>query len=315
VPTLGSTGIEVFPLALGTNTFRWTASDADASKILDDFTAAGGNLVDTADAYSFWVPGSTGGDAETVIGNWLQATGRRQDIILATKVSGLPSRQGLSPGNIRAALGESLARLKTDYVDVYFAHYDDLATPIEDTIRTFAELQASGKFRHVGLSNYTAERIREWLDTAARLGVPAPAVLQPMYNLVARGGFEKNILPIVQANDLGVMPYLGLAAGFLTGKYRAADDAATSQRGQMVEGYLNETGFAALAELDAVAAEAGAPPATVALAWLRVQPGVTAPIASASSPEQLPALLASVSLELSPKQLDRLADATAAFAA
>lgn len=315
MPVLGSTGLEVFPLALGTNTFRWTATEEDSRQILDDFVAAGGNFIDTADAYSIWIPGSTGGDAESVIGQWLAARGRREDVIIATKVSGLPARQGLKADNIRAALDDSLARLQTDYVDVYFAHYDDLDTPLEETVAAFDELLKAGKIRHIGLSNYTADRVQEWIDTAARLGATSPAVLQPLYNLVARKDFENTLRPIAEKYNLGVVPYLGLAAGFLTGKYHSAADAEGTQRGQMIGGYLNETGFAALAELEAVAAEVGVSPATAALAWLRAQPSIVAPIASASSSVQLPALLASASLELSAAQLDRLSAATLAFAA
>ncbi|GAA5040581.1 aryl-alcohol dehydrogenase (NADP+) [Thermocatellispora tengchongensis] len=315
MPVLGSSGLEVFPLALGTNTFRWTASAEESHRILDAFVAGGGTFIDTADVYSVWAPGSTGGDAETVIGEWLAAGADRDKVVIATKVSAHPALPGLKPGTIATAIEQSLKRLQTDYVDVYYAHIDDPDTPLEESVAAFDDLVRRGLVRHVGLSNYTAERAQAWIDVARACGAALPVSLQPHYNLLHRTDFERRLRPVAERNDLGVVPYYGLASGFLTGKYRSAADAAGTRRGATIGDYLTEAGFAAVSELRAVAAELSVAPATVALAWLRVQPTVVAPIASVSAAEQLDALLASATLDLSPGQLDRLTAASDAFAA
>ncbi|MEU0469782.1 aldo/keto reductase [Amycolatopsis sp. NPDC006131] len=310
MPVLGSSGLDVFPLALGTNTFRWTASTAESHRILDAFTDRGGNFIDTADVYSVWAPGNSGGEAESVIGEWLAAGADRERVIIATKVSGHPAHPGLSADNITAGAERSLKRLRTDHLDVYYAHVDDPATPLEETVAAFDRLVQRGLVRHVALSNYSAERVQEWVDVAEDLGAAPPVSLQPHYNLLTRTAFERDLRPVVERNNLGVVPYYGLASGFLTGKYRSAADAAGTARGALIGDYLTDAGFAVVRELDAVASELDAAPATVALAWLRAQPTVVAPIASVSAAGQLDALLASATLDLSPEQHKRLTTAS-----
>ncbi|AQZ60628.1 putative oxidoreductase [[Actinomadura] parvosata subsp. kistnae] len=315
MPVLGSSGLPIFPLALGTNTFRWTASAEESHRILDAFVAGGGTFLDTADVYSIWAPGSSGGDAETVIGEWLAAGADRDKVTIATKVSSHPAYPGLKAGNVAAAIEQSLKRLRTDYVDVYYAHADDPGTPLEETVAAFDDLVRRGLVRHVGLSNYDAARVQEWIDIARATGAALPVTLQPHYNLLHRADFERRLRPVAERNDLGVVPYQGLAGGFLTGKYLSAADAQDAQRGPMLGGYLTEPGFAVARELRAVADELGTSPATVALAWLRAQPTVVAPIASVSTAGQLDALLASATLDLSPDQLARLTAASDRYAA
>jgi len=312
---LGSSGLDVFPLALGTNTFGWTAPAEESFRILDAFVDGGGNLVDTADVYSVWVPGNGGGVSETVIGDWLASRGQRDRVMLSTKVAGLPTRKGLAPENVAAAAEDSLRRLRTDYIDVYYAHYDDPDTPLHDSIGAFAELVSRGVVRHVGLSNFTAERIEEWIGVASRdFPAAVPVTLQPHYNLVARTPYETAFAPLAARHNLGVVPYFGLAGGFLTGKYRSAGDAEGAARSQMVTPYLNDQGFAVVAALSDIAEETGSEPATVALAWLREQPDVVAPLASASRVEQLPTLLQAAKLTLTREQLDTLGQVSQPFA-
>jgi len=308
---LGSSDLDVFPLGLGGNTFGWT-SDRDTSfAVLDAYVAAGGNFVDTADSYSAWVPGHAGGESETIIGEWTAARGNRDSVIIATKVSRHPKFRGLAHGNVLAAADASLARLRTDYIDLYYVHYDDPDRPVADIAGTFSELQRAGKIRHVGLSNFTAPRLREWLAVAAAEGFAPPVALQPHYNLVERTAYEASLAPVAAEFGLGVLPYYALASGFLAGKYRSAADHAGAARQPGATRYLTPTGRAVLAALDAVAADRGVEPATVALAWLRTRPQVAAPLASARTVDQLPALLASASLDLAADEIEALDKASA----
>jgi aryl-alcohol dehydrogenase-like predicted oxidoreductase len=308
---LGSSDLDVFPLGLGGNTFGWT-SDMDTSfAVLDAYVAGGGNFIDTADSYSAWVPGHAGGESEAIIGEWTAARGNRDSMIIATKVSRHPKFRGLSRGNVLAAADASLARLRTDHIDLYYVHYDDPDVPVAEVAGTFSELQRAGKIRHVGLSNYTAPRLREWLAVAAAEGFASPVALQPHYNLVERTAYEASLAPVAAEFGLGVLPYYALASGFLAGKYRSAADHAGAARQPGATRYLTPTGRAVLAALDAVAADRGVEPATVALAWLRTRPQVAAPLASARTVDQLPALLASASLDLAADEIEALDKASA----
>lgn len=298
--------LDVFPLALGGNTFGWTSDEGDSRDVLDAFVAGGGNFIDTADGYSAWVPGNSGGESETIIGGWLAARKNRDRVVIGTKVSQHPEFRGLSAANIAAAADASLGRLGTDHIDLYYAHFDDASTPLAETVGAFDSLVKAGKIRWVGVSNYSADRIRSWFEIARSEGYALPVALQPHYNLVHRGAYEREIAPIAAAEELAVVPYYGLASGFLTGKYKTADDLAGSARGRGAGAYLNDGGLGVVKVLEDVAAAHGVTAATVALAWLRGRPAVVAPIASARTPEQLPALLASATLELT-------ADETAAL--
>ncbi len=304
--TLGSSGIEVFPLNLGGNVFGWTSDEATSHRVLDAFTGAGGNFIDTADGYSAWVPGNSGGESETIIGRWLAARGNRDRVVVATKVSQHPQFRGLAAANVAAAADASLARLGTDYIDLYYAHYDDESTPLEETAGAFDALVKAGKVRAVGVSNYTAGRIREWFEVARRNNFVLPVAVQPHYNLVARKAYEGNIAPVAAEEGLAVLPYYALASGFLTGKYRTTEDLARGPRGGGAKTYLNEDGLAVIKVLTDIAAGHDVEPASVALAWLRSRPQVAAPIASARTVEQLPALLASATLELTADEITAL---------
>lgn len=307
------TNIDVFPLNLGGNTFGWT-SDRDASfAVLDAFVAAGGNFIDSADLYSVWADGHTGGESEKVLGEWMRARGNRADVVIATKVGGLPTRPGLSKENVEAALDESLARLQTDYIDLYYAHYDDENVSIEDQVRTGHALVESGRVRHLALSNHSPERAREFFETARRLGLTQPVALQPQYNLIHRKQFEQEYAPLAAEFDVAVFPYFALASGFLTGKYRTAADFEGKAREGFASGHLTDEGLAVVDALVEIAEKRGVEPATVALAWLLAK-GVTAPIASARTPEQLPALVAAVDLDLDDDDVARLDAASAPFA-
>ena len=307
---LGDSGIEVFPLSLGGNVFGWTAGKQTSFDVLDGYVAAGGDFIDTADSYSAWVPGNHGGESETIIGEWLSRRSRRDDVVIATKVSRHPEFTGLAPDTVRRAARASLERLRTDRIDLYYAHFDDDAVPLEDIARVFSELVDEGLVRAIGVSNFSAERVAEWLRIAGEEGLHAPVALQPHYNLVERG-IEADLLPLAREAGLAVVPYSALASGFLTGKYR---DGSTPEgpRADGASRYLDGRGRRVLAALDAAAEAHGAEVATVALAWLRSQPGVVAPIASARVMEQLPALIASASLELSAEELATLDEASRA---
>ncbi|MFC4167770.1 aldo/keto reductase [Teichococcus aestuarii] len=306
---LGRSGLRVSPLCLGGNVFGWTANEADSFRLLDRFVEAGGNFIDTADVYSVWAPGHQGGESERVIGNWLaQGGGRREKVVIATKVGMelAPDRKGLAAAYIRRAVEDSLRRLRVERIDLYQAHKDDPETPLEETLGAFAELIREGKVRAIGASNHEAPRLREALETSARLGLPRYESLQPHYNLAERMRYEAALEAVCQEEGLGVIPYFSLAAGFLTGKYRSEADLGQSPRGQGVAKYLDERGLGILAALDAVAARHGATPARVALAWMMARPGITAPIASATKPEQLEELLAATALRLDQEDMEHL---------
>jgi aryl-alcohol dehydrogenase-like predicted oxidoreductase len=302
---LGRTDTEIYPLVLGTNTFGWNTGESEAHAVLDAFTAAGGDLIDTADSYSAWAPGNAGGESETVIGTWL-AKHRDTRAMVATKVSQHPEFKGLSPANVRSAAEASLKRLGVEAIDLYYAHFDDPDTPLEETVAAFDELVAEGKVRHIGVSNYSAERLREWLDVTERIGAARPVALQPKYSLVSRGTFEPGLRDIAVAEDLSGLPYHVLASGFLTGKYRTEADLEQSVRGGSAAKHLNPSGLAIVDRLDQIARGRGVAIATVALAWARSRPGVAAPVAGARTVDQLAPLLASAELELSADEADEL---------
>lgn len=310
---LGSTDLKITPLVLGGNVFGWTADKAASFAVLDAFVAGGGVLVDTADVYSAWVPGHRGGESETVIGEWLQQSGKRDQVLIATKVGMLPGEGGekLAPARIAAACDASLRRLGTDRIDVYFAHRDDDEAAQEDYLAAFGKLVDAGKVRVVGASNFTAARLKSAVDLAKGGELPRLPVLQPEYNLVSRHKFEGELQDYCVSENIGAVPYYGLASGFLTGKYRSEADLGKSVRGSRMKELLTGKGAAVLAALDQVAAETGATLAQIALAWLAAQPGVTAPIASATSASQLEELLPAMTLELSEDQLARLTNAGA----
>jgi aryl-alcohol dehydrogenase-like predicted oxidoreductase len=307
--TIGTSELSVYPLSLGGNVFGWTADRDTSFDVLDGYTAAGGNFVDTADGYSAWVPGNTGGDSERIIGEWFDARGNRDDIVLATKVSQHPDFKGLAADNILRAADASLERLRTDHIDLYYAHFDDTSVPLAETVAALSSLVDAGKVRYIGISNYSPERVEEWFRITEAEGLHRAVALQPHYNLVERD-FEEKYRPIAERENLGVMPYFALAAGFLTGKYRDGVEV-DSPRAAGASKYLDDRGRVVLDVLDEVAAGHDASVATVALAWLAAQPTVVAPISSARNLAQLPDLLASVELELTPDEIDALGDATA----
>ncbi len=298
--------LHVFPLALGTNIFGWTTDETAAHGVLDAFVRGGGNFIDTADSYSMWVAGHTGGEAETVIGSWLATSGRRGDVVLGTKVGQHPRYTGLAPTTVAAAADESLRRLRTDYIDVYFAHLDDDHTPLHETVAAFDALVKAGKVRFVGLSNYSAERVREWCRVAKAEGFDPPTVLQPAYNLVRRRSFETELAPVAEEGNLAVMPYFGLASGFLTGKYRSLDDISGTDRAMITQDFFSEEGLDVLDVVEDVAAAHSVSMAAVALAWLVSRPGVLAPIASARNVQQLGDLMQVAELALTDGDLERL---------
>jgi len=309
--TLGHSGIAIAPLALGGNVFGWSADEAASFAVLDAFVGEGLNLIDTADTYSGWVPGNQGGESETIIGRWLKRSGKRDQVVIATKVGKWSRRKGLSAANILAAADESLARLGIDCIDVYFAHEDDSSIPLEETLGAFARLIEAGKVRTIGASNYGATRLAAALEVSAKLGLPRYEVLQPEYNLVARKGYESDLEPLVRREHIGVVPYYSLASGFLTGKYREKGDLAKSAaRGGAVAKYLDPHGLHILEVLDAIASEHEATPAQVALAWLMARPGITAPIASATNATQVRDIAAATRLTLSPSEITQLDQAS-----
>ena len=310
---LGATGLNVSPLCLGTNVFGWTADEKTSFAILDAFVAAGFNFIDTADTYSRWVPGHKGGESETIIGNWLKRTGKRSKVIVATKV-GMemgPGEKGLSKPYIFRSAERSLERLQTDYIDLYQSHQDDPATPLEETLAAYAELIKQGKVRAIGASNYTAERLAAALEASEKHGYPRYESLQPHYNLYKRAGYEAALEPLCLAKGLGVIPYFSLASGFLTGKYRSESDLSKSPRGQGVKKYLDERGLRILAALDQVARKLHSTPVKVSLAWLLARPSITAPIASATSVEQLRDLIDATNLTLDTESIELLNQASA----
>ena len=311
---LGKSNIEIAPLALGANVFGWTADEPTSFRLLDAFVDAGLNLIDTADVYSVWVPGHVGGESETVIGNWLKRSGRRKDVVIATKGGNVmsPEKKGLSKAYILQAAEDSLRRLQTDSIDLYQSHVDDPATPIEETLEAYAELVRAGKVKAIGASNFTAERLTASLEASKQHGYPSYVTLQPHYNLVERADYETNLEPVCVANGIGVISYFGLASGFLTGKYRSQADLSKSPRGSRVQKYLDERGLRVLSALDEVAKRHHSTPARVALAWLIARPSITAPIASATNLDQLKDLIAATELELDRDSIEILNRASAA---
>jgi len=305
---LGQSSIEVAPLMLGGNVFGWTADEATSFKILDAFVAAGMNFIDTADSYSTWVPGHQGGESETIIGNWFKRSGKRDKVVIATKVgSEIPGQgKGLSKAWIMRQVEASLKRLQTDHIDLYQSHRDDPATPVEETLETYAQLIQQGKVRVIGCSNFTAERTKESLAASSKHGWPRYESLQPHYNLYERAKYETTLEPLALQEKLGVIPYYSLASGFLTGKYRSQDDLKKSQRGQSTKKYLNDRGFRILQALDQVAERHQSKPAQVGLAWLMARPSITAPIASATSVEQLNELAQATQLDLDRESMEKL---------
>jgi aryl-alcohol dehydrogenase-like predicted oxidoreductase len=309
---LGRSTLEVASICLGGNVFGWTIDEQASFKVLDQALDRGLTFIDTADVYSRWAPGNQGGESETILGKWMKQRGNRDRIVLATKV-GMDlgnGKQGLSKQRILAAIDDSLRRLQTDYVDLYQAHRDDQATPLAETLAAFAELIRSGKVRAIGASNYTGARLEEALDTSRREGLPRYESLQPEYNLYDRKDYETDLEPVCEKNGLGVISYYSLASGFLTGKYRSESDLSQSPRGASVKSRLNERGFRILHALDAVAKEHDTNQAAVALAWLIARPSITAPIASATSPEQVESLAAAAELKLSDEDIRRLNEAS-----
>jgi aryl-alcohol dehydrogenase-like predicted oxidoreductase len=315
MPRIGHSDLDVFPLALGGNTFGWTSDAATSHAVLDGFVAGGGDFIDTADVYSAWVPGNSGGESETILGEWFASRGNRSDVVLATKVSQHPEFAGLSAKTVAAASEASLKRLQTDHIDLYYAHFDDADTPLEETVAAFDALVTAGTVRYVGISNYSAERIAEWLAIADAHGFARPVAFQPHYNLVHRTEYESALAPIAAAEGLGVVPYSALASGFLTGKYRTEADLDGAARGGSVGGYLTEQGLAVVEVLADVASAHSVSIATTALAWLASRQNVVAPIASARTLEQLPNLLAVATTTLTTEDLARLDEVSAHIAA
>jgi aryl-alcohol dehydrogenase-like predicted oxidoreductase len=306
---IGSSGIEVAPLALGGNVFGWTADEETSFAILDAFVDSGGTMIDTADVYTAWVPGHSGGESEGVIGRWLKRDPSKRDkVVIATKVGFL---EGLAPDKIAAACDASLERLGIERIDLYYQHKDDETVPLADSLGAFERLVEAGKIRAIGLSQFTAERLDEALETSRRLELTPVSALQPWYNLVERAKFEDGLRDVAVRNGLAVFPFYSLANGFLTGKYRSQEDLAKSVRGMRNVEYLEGRGMRVLAALDEVAAETGAALATVTLAWTMAQPAITAPIASATSMPQLAEILAALDLTLTPDQIARLDAASA----
>ncbi|OJU91704.1 MAG: alcohol dehydrogenase [Burkholderiales bacterium 66-5] len=303
---LGRSGPSISPLVFGGNVFGWTAGETTSFQLLDRFVERGFNAIDTADVYSSWGPGLAGGESETVIGHWLAKRGRRDDVVLMTKVGMWAPRKGLSAGNIAAAVDDSLKRLRTDYIDVYFAHIDDAEVPLAETLGAFGRLVEAGKVRALGASNYGAERLRDALAVSKAQGLPRYEVVQPQYNLYERASFESALAGVAQEHELAVVSYFSLASGFLTGKYRSADDLKGSAREGFLKGYFDARGLKLLDVLRQVAAEVSATPAQVALAWLIGRPSLTAPIASATSIGQLDDILRAADLSLPAAAVDKL---------
>lgn len=310
---LGNSGLEVAPLAFGGNVFGWTVDEPTSFQLLDAFVSDGFNLIDTADIYSRWVPGNQGGESETIIGNWLKRSGNRDKVVIATKV-GMemgPDMKGLSKPYILRAVEDSLRRLKTDYIDLYQSHEDDKETPLDETLSAFAQLIEQGKVRAIGASNYTAERLSQALAVSERNGLPRYESLQPLYNLYDRADYEQHLEPICMEKGLGVINYYALASGFLTGKYRSEADLGKSARGKDIKKYLNDRGFRILKALDQVAKQYNSNPTRVALAWLIERSSITAPIASATSLEQLHDLIEATRLQLEQSAIEILNQASA----
>ncbi len=310
---LGNTGLHVYPIAFGGNVFGWTIDEKKSLEILDAFTGAGFNFIDTADVYSRWKPGNEGGESETIIGNWLKKNKKRDQVIIATKVGSDMGngKKGLSKKYILQAAEASLKRLQTDHIDLYQTHFDDESTPIEETLEAYAQLIKDGKVRHIGASNLSAERLRQSLQVAQENGLPLYETFQPEYNLYEREKFENGLEPICLGNSLGVITYFSLASGFLTGKYRTKDDLGKSARGGDMDKHFNDRGYKVLAALDEVSKTLNTTPATAALAWLIHRPSVTAPIVSATSIEQLDAIIKAPDLDMTAHEIELLTQESA----
>lgn len=309
---LGNSSLEVSPLCLGGNVFGWTVDESASFKLLDGFIAAGLNFIDTADSYSTWVPGHKGGESEEIIGKWMKERGNRAQVIVATKVgSEVAGRKGLAKTYILSEVEESLRRLQTDYIDLYQSHRDDPGTPVEETLEAYSELVKQGKVRVIGASNFTPERLEMSLQASRKNGYPRYESLQPNYNLYDRADYEVKLESLCVKEHLGVIPYFSLAAGFLTGKYKAKADLEKSPRGKFVQKYMNERGLRIVAALQHMASELGSTPARVALAWLMARPSITAPIASATTLQQLNELMEATRLKLDAATIDLLNEASA----
>ncbi|MEU7089444.1 aldo/keto reductase [Streptomyces achromogenes] len=307
---LGTSSLEVFPLVLGGNVFGWSADETTSFQVLDAYVAAGGNAIDTADSYSFWVPGNQGGESESIIGRWLATRGDRDSLVIATKVSNHPEYRGLSPMNIKAAAEASLRRLGTDHLDLYYTHFDDPSVPVEEIIAALDALVREGKVREIAASNISPERLQASLAFSEREGMARYVALQPHYNLMERGTFEGGAQDLALRHQLGVLPYFALASGFLTGKHRRGIAAGTARAGYVGKYAGAPRGERVLAELTRVAQARGASLATVALAWLAAQPSIVAPIASARTLQQLPDLLAVAELHLTSEEVAALSAAS-----
>lgn len=309
---LGKTGISVSPLMFGGNVFGWTVDEKQSFTLLDAFTDAGLNFIDTADVYSRWVQGSTGGDSEMIIGKWFKQSGKRDKVILATKVGKEmgPGKKGLSAAYIKQAVEDSLKRLQTDYIDLYQSHDDDLNTSFTETLEAYGQLIKEGKVRIIGASNYKADRLADALQVSASHNLPAYQTLQPEYNLYQREDYETHLEPLCLERGLGIIPYYSLASGFLTGKYRSEKDFDKSKRGKGIQKYLNDRGYRILDALDKVADEYKTSQASIALAWLIARPSITAPIASATSIDQLNDLIKATEIKLSDEDIELLTGAS-----
>ena len=309
---LGRSGLQVSPLCFGGNVFGWTADEATSFRLLDAWVDAGMNFIDTADIYSRWVPGHAGGESETIIGKWLKQSGKRDRVVIATKVGKDmgDGKVGLAKGYIRSAVEASLTRLQTDVIDLYQSHDDDAKSPLAETLGAYGDLIREGKVRAIGASNFTAQRLSEALDVSRTVGLPRYEALQPLYNLVERAAYEDELEAVCVQHGLGVINFFALASGFLSGKYRSAADLGKSARGAAVKEYLNERGLAVLDALDEVAQRCNATPAQVALAWQIARPSITAPIASATSLEQLAELVAAAQLKLDADAIQRIDSAS-----
>ena len=307
---LGNSGINIAPFVFGGNVFGWTVDERTSFTLLDAFVDLGLDCIDTADVYSRWVPGNKGGESETIIGNWLKKTGKRNQVVIATKVGSSMDannpNKNLSKAYIIKAAEDSLRRLQIDHIDLYQSHYDDPNTPIEETLEAYDQLIKEGKVRAIGSSNFTPERLGESLKISVKLGLPTYVSLQPEYNLYDREGYERELEPLCRENNVGVITYYSLASGFLSGKYRSEADLHKSKRGQGIKKYLNNRGQRILKSLDHVANNYNSTPAAVALAWVIARPGITAPIASATSVSQLQELAKAVTLQLPQQVVDDL---------
>jgi len=305
---IGNSDLETYPIIFGGNVFGWTIDEKTSFGILDAFVDHGFNMIDTADVYSVWAPGNHGGESETIIGQWIKNKGNRDKVVIATKVGYAmsPEKKGLSAKYILQEVEESLKRLQTGYIDLYQTHADDLETPIEETLEAYATLIKQGKVRVIGTSNMKADRITQSLECSAKLAIPAYQSIQPEYNLYSRQQYETELEPLAKEKNIGVITYFSLASGFLSGKYRSEEDFTKSKRGGGIKKYFTERGFSILKALDEVANKHSSDPASVSLAWLIARPGITAPIASATSIDQLHALTRSIDIRLDAEDVEKL---------